>query len=91
MTPFPYKAPLHACTRARTHTEAPLEEKWRHVASLASLVSPAGPATSADIERLADAVRALAPCHRNPERFHMDKAAIAGELRELARRLRPAR
>ncbi len=51
----------------------------------------AGPVTSAEVDRLAQAVRALVPCHRDPERFHMDKAAIAGELRELARRMRANR
>jgi hypothetical protein len=62
----------------------PQEEKWRHVASL---VSPVDPVTVTDLERLAEAVRRLSPCHRDPERFHMDRAEIAGELRALARRL----
>jgi hypothetical protein len=46
---------------------------------------------TATIERLADAVRGLSVSHRDPERFHMDKSAIVGELRELARRLRARR
>ena len=57
------------------------------MASLASLVSPADAVTGTDLERLAEAVRRLSPCHRDPERFHMDRAEIAGELRDLARRL----
>lgn len=58
--------------------------------SSGKVVSSAGHVTWADVERLANAVRELAPCHRDPERFHMDKAEIAGELRALARRLREA-
>jgi hypothetical protein len=44
--------------------------------------------SSAEVERLADAVLRLSPCHRDPEAFHMNKAAIVGELHELARRMR---
>jgi len=33
---------------------------------------------------LADQVRRLAPCHRDPERFHLDKSEIERELRRMA-------
>jgi hypothetical protein len=61
------------------------------MASLASLVSPAKPVTCADLDRLAEAVARLSPSHRDPERFHIDRSEIAGELRELARRVRGGR
>jgi hypothetical protein len=35
--------------------------------------------------RLADRVRRLSPCHRDPHRFHEDKSDIEAELRRLAR------
>ena len=38
-----------------------------------------------DLTRLAAAVVRLSPSHRDPERFHEDKDAIAAELRRLAR------
>lgn len=34
---------------------------------------------------LADKVRRLAPSHRDPERFHIDKSEIEAELRRLAK------
>jgi hypothetical protein len=34
---------------------------------------------------LADKVHHLAPSHRDPERFHIDKSEIVAELRRLAR------
>lgn len=37
-----------------------------------------------ELADLARAVSRLSPCHRDPERFHMDKAEIVGELRRLA-------
>ena len=36
---------------------------------------------------LASAVGRLSPSHRDPERFHMDKGEIIGELRRLARNI----
>lgn len=36
---------------------------------------------------LAAQVARLAPSHRDPERFHMDKAEIVAELRRLAKEL----
>ncbi len=39
--------------------------------------------TLADI---ASRLRCLAPDHRDPERFHLDKAELVHELRALARR-----
>lgn len=55
-------------------------------ASRASVTS----VTSVPCDRLlaiADRVRLLAPSHRDPERFHMDKSEIAAELRRLAREI----
>jgi hypothetical protein len=43
--------------------------------------------TANDLARLAERVRYLAPSHRDPERFHMDKSEIASELRRLAREI----
>lgn len=40
-----------------------------------------------ELERLADRVSRLSPSHRDPERFHLDKAEVVGELRRLARLL----
>jgi hypothetical protein len=39
------------------------------------------------LEGLADRVARLTPSHRDPERFFMDRAELAGELRRLARAL----
>lgn len=36
---------------------------------------------------LADRLRRLSPCHRDPERFHEDKSEIERELRRLAGRI----
>ena len=33
---------------------------------------------------IADKVRRLAPSHRDPERFHIDKSEIEADLRRLA-------
>jgi hypothetical protein len=35
---------------------------------------------------IADRLRFLSPSHRDPERFHLDKAELVDELRRLARR-----
>ncbi|WP_374330436.1 hypothetical protein [Aestuariivirga sp.] len=40
--------------------------------------------THEDLRRLARQVEMLAPCHRDPERFHERKSDIAAELRRLA-------
>ena len=45
----------------------------------------------ATVERLANAVTRLAPHHRDPERFHLDKHTIAAELHQLAAALRKER
>lgn len=42
---------------------------------------------SAQCELLAYALQCLAPDRRDPERFHLDRAEIVGELRRLGRRL----
>lgn len=34
---------------------------------------------------IADKVRRLSPCHRDPERFHIDKSEIERDLRRLAK------
>jgi hypothetical protein len=41
----------------------------------------------AEMMRLAERVRRLAPSHCDPERFHLDKSEIAAELRRLAREI----
>lgn len=41
-----------------------------------------------DLTALADRLRRLAPCHRDPERFHVDKSEIERELRRLAEEAR---
>jgi hypothetical protein len=50
---------------------------------------------AAELHALADRVRRLAPSHRDPEAFHVEKGEIAAELLELAeiqaRRLAPVR
>lgn len=52
---------------------------------------PSRTPTPADqLERLALAVRCLAPSHRDPERFHVDRSEVVAELRRLARTLGPA-
>ena len=35
----------------------------------------------------ADRLARLAPCHRDPERFHAEKHALVGDLRRAAREL----
>lgn len=42
------------------------------------------------LARIARTVERLGPSRRDPERFHMDKAEVAQELRSLARRASPA-
>jgi hypothetical protein len=37
---------------------------------------------------LAGRVRRLRPCHRDPERFHLEKSEIETELRRLSLKLR---
>lgn len=44
--------------------------------------------TAAALLGLAGRVRRLAPSHRDPEAFHMEKSAIEGELKALARKAR---
>lgn len=39
------------------------------------------------LTHLADRLRRLSPCHRDPERFHEDKSEIERELRRLAGRI----
>jgi hypothetical protein len=39
---------------------------------------------ASDVLDLARRVRRLVPDHRDPERFHLDKSEIAGELHRLA-------
>lgn len=50
-------------------------------ASGGQVVVEAGPLLMA----LAERVRRLSPCHRDPEQFHADKSEIEAELRRLAR------
>lgn len=38
------------------------------------------------LARIARTVERLGPSHRDPERFHLDKAEVVQELRSLARR-----
>jgi hypothetical protein len=38
------------------------------------------------LARIARTVERLGPSHRDPERFHIDKAEVVQELRSLARR-----
>jgi hypothetical protein len=40
------------------------------------------------LEELAAKLRRLAPCHRNPERFHQEKDEIMHDLLSLARLLK---
>lgn len=40
---------------------------------------------------LADRLRRLSPSRHDPERFHIEKSAIEGELRRLALSLAPQR
>jgi hypothetical protein len=42
---------------------------------------------NAELLDLSRAVTRLNPCHRDPERYHEDKSAIAGRLRSLSRRI----
>jgi hypothetical protein len=42
------------------------------------------------LKHIAFRVERLAPHHRNPERFHEDKADIVAELERLARQVRHA-
>ncbi len=37
------------------------------------------------LSTFADRVERLAPCHRDPERFHVDKDALVNDLRRAAR------
>lgn len=47
----------------------------------------ARPDDRGSLTALADRVRRLSPCHRDPERFHLDKSEIEADLRRLANRL----
>ncbi|MFN3318024.1 MAG: hypothetical protein ACK43M_04725 [Allorhizobium sp.] len=40
--------------------------------------------TTAKIIDIAERLARLAPCHRNPHRFHEQKSELVNELRELA-------
>lgn len=53
-----------------------------------SVVAETGPTTAAsDLKHLAERVRRLAPSHHDPEKVHMDKSEIAGELRRIAKEI----
>jgi len=41
--------------------------------------------TPAALIVLADRIRRLSTCHRDPERFHIDKSEIERDLRRLAK------
>jgi hypothetical protein len=76
----------HACAYARKGSN----EKCvtvRHCVTIRG----APPDHHTTIERLANAVTRLAPHHRDPERFHLDKHTIAAELHQLAAALRKER
>lgn len=47
-------------------------------------VCPDGGTGAATIHELARRVARLAPCHRDPERFHIEKSEIVHALRRLA-------
>jgi hypothetical protein len=49
------------------------------------LASPPKGDTLADLARQ---VERLSPCHRDPERFHLDKSVIAETLRRMAEQVR---
>ena len=38
----------------------------------------------ARLEAITSRLQRLAPCHRDPERFHVDKSEIVAELRRMA-------
>lgn len=40
--------------------------------------------TAAKLQEIADRLARLAPCHRDPHRFHEEKSQLVHELRELA-------
>jgi hypothetical protein len=40
------------------------------------------------VEALADRLQRLAPSHRDPEAFHVEKSSLVAELRELAGAMR---
>jgi hypothetical protein len=50
--------------------------------------SGAGPDIHGDLAALARQVERLSPCHRDPERFHLDKSVIAETLRRMAGQVR---
>lgn len=39
---------------------------------------------AADLHDVADRLSRLAPCHRDPERFHEEKSELVAELHRLA-------
>lgn len=39
---------------------------------------------AARLEAITSRLQRLAPCHRDPERFHVDKSEIVAELRRMA-------
>jgi len=43
-----------------------------------------GPALAAQLDALAERVRRLAPDHRDPERYHIERSEIEHRLRQLA-------
>jgi hypothetical protein len=40
--------------------------------------------TTAKLQDIADRLARLAPCHRDPERYHEEKSELVNELRQLA-------
>ena len=40
--------------------------------------------TAAKLQDIADRLARLAPCHRDPHKFHEDKSQLVHELRKLA-------
>jgi len=43
-----------------------------------------GPALAVQLDALAERVRRLAPDHRDPERYHIERSEIEFRLRQLA-------
>ena len=78
----PTHSPIEAYTCSRAHCPS----KRTCVRCVSASVKP----DSTTVARLADAVRRLSVHHRDPERFHLDKHSIAGELEALAAGMRRA-
>lgn len=78
------RAYAHAHAHARARTESPSLENGvipRHRVT----ASPPLVALLGDIEAR---LRRLAPCHRDPERFHFEKGELIGMLQDAAAALR---